>query len=161
MQEMVTGITEAVISTVHSVGRILYLRPFNEHVGTSVTAGPNVQDIVRGSRAFCTTSADISAKVEADFAEAEVRFAIPQTYPEKNISGFPSLHACCLYAMEASGELHPSIDHGAGPAEHPPVRGEEPERDIRATWSRIAVYNSTDRLMRTSLHSFGARIRLA
>lgn len=77
-QEMVTGITEAVISTVHSVGRILYLRPFNEHVGMSVTAGPNVQDIVRGSRAFCTTSADIGAKVEADFAEAEVRFAHTQ-----------------------------------------------------------------------------------
>lgn len=70
---MVTAITEAVISTVNGVGRILYLRPFNEHVGTSVTDGPNIQDIVRGSRAFRTTSADIGDKVEADFAEAEVR----------------------------------------------------------------------------------------
>lgn len=69
---MVTAITEAVISTVNGVGRILYLRPFNEHVGTSVTDGPNIQDIVRGSRAFRTTSAEISGKVEADFAEAEV-----------------------------------------------------------------------------------------
>lgn len=70
---MVTAITEAVISTVHGVGRILYLRPFNEHVGNSVTDGPNIQDIVRGSRAFRTTSTDISGKVEADFLEAEVR----------------------------------------------------------------------------------------
>lgn len=70
---MVTAITEAVISTVNGVGRILYLRPFNEHVGTSVTDGPNIQDIVRGSRAFRTTSSEIYGKVEADFAEAEVR----------------------------------------------------------------------------------------
>lgn len=69
---MVSAITEAVISTVNGVGRILYLRPFNEHVGTSVTDGPNIQDIVRGSRAFRTTSAEISGKVEADFTEAEV-----------------------------------------------------------------------------------------
>ncbi|CAN0541854.1 unnamed protein product, partial [Ectocarpus sp. 12 AP-2014] len=71
IKDMVTAITEAVISTVNGVGRILYLRPFNEHVGTSVTDGPNIQDIVRGSRAFRTTSAEISGKVEADFAEAE------------------------------------------------------------------------------------------
>lgn len=70
---MVTAITEAVISTVNGVGRILYLRPFNEYVGSSVTDGPNIQDIVRGSRTFRTTSAEISGKVEADFAEAEVR----------------------------------------------------------------------------------------
>ncbi len=69
---MVSAITEAVISTVNGVGRILYLRPFNEHVGSSVTDGPNIQDIVRGSRAFRTTSAEISGKVEADFSEAEV-----------------------------------------------------------------------------------------
>lgn len=68
-----SAITEAVISTINGIGRILYLRPFNEHVGTSVTDGPNIQDIVRGSRAFRTTSAEISGKVEADFAEAEVR----------------------------------------------------------------------------------------
>lgn len=75
-QDMVIAITEAVISTVHGVGRILYLRPFNEHVGTSVTDGPNIQDIVRGSRAFRTTSADLSAKVEADFSEAEVKTSV-------------------------------------------------------------------------------------
>lgn len=69
---MIAAITEGIISTVHGVGRILYLRPFNEHVGTSVTDGPNIQDIVRGSRAFRTTSAEIRNKVEADFAEAEV-----------------------------------------------------------------------------------------
>lgn len=69
---MVTAITEAVISTVNGVGRILYLKPFNEHVGTSVTDGPNIQDIVRGSRAFRTTFAEINGKVEADFTEAEV-----------------------------------------------------------------------------------------
>lgn len=71
-----TAISEAVISTVNGVGRILYLRPFNEHVGTSVTDGPNIQDIVRGSRAFRTTSSEIYGKVEADFAEAEVKTAI-------------------------------------------------------------------------------------
>eukprot|EP00752_Nemacystus_decipiens_P017827 g15983.t1 len=71
IKDMVSAITEAMISTVNGVGRILYLRPFNEHVGTSVTDGPNIQDIVRGSRAFRTTSAEISGKVEADFSEAE------------------------------------------------------------------------------------------
>lgn len=73
---MVSAITEAAISTVNGVGRILYLRPFNEHVGTSVTDGPNIQDIVRGSRAFRTTSAEIGGKVEADFAEAEVHMLL-------------------------------------------------------------------------------------
>lgn len=67
-----SAITDAVISTVNGVGRILYLRPFNEHVGDSVTDSPNIQDIVRDSRAFRTTSAEISGKVEADFTEAEV-----------------------------------------------------------------------------------------
>lgn len=76
---MVSAITEAVISTVHGVGRILYLRPFNEYVGTSVTDGPNIQDIVRSSRAFRTTSVNLSTKVEADFAEAEVRMSAWKT----------------------------------------------------------------------------------
>lgn len=69
---MLIAITGAVISTVSGVGRILYLRPYSEHVGNSVTDGPNIQDIVRGSRAFCRTSAEISTKVDADFSEAEV-----------------------------------------------------------------------------------------
>lgn len=81
---MVTAITEAVISTVNGVGRILYLRPFNEHVGTSVTDGPNIQDIVRGSRAFRTTSAEISGKVEADFAEAEVTHGLSVMVHRRN-----------------------------------------------------------------------------
>lgn len=88
---MVSAITEAVISTVNGVGRILYLRPFNEHVGTSVTDGPNIQDIVRGSRAFRTTSAEISGKVEADFTEAEVH-----TYDERRKSSRVDLHSSTL-----------------------------------------------------------------
>lgn len=73
LKEMLIAITEAVISTVSGVGRILYLRPYSEYIGNSVTDGPNIQDIVRGSRAFCRTSAEISTKVDADFSEAEVR----------------------------------------------------------------------------------------
>lgn len=100
---MVSAITEAVISTVNGVGRILYLRPFNEHVGTSVTDGPNIQDIVRGSRAFRTTSAEIGGKVEADFAEAEV-------YAYHSTMGKPKRWAR-LRAFLPVGSGYPLIAH--------------------------------------------------
>ena len=106
-KDMVSAITEAVISTVNGVGRILYLRPFNEHVGSSVTDGPNIQDIVRGSRAFRTTSAEISGKVEADFAEAEVRQYGDAPHP---LERFPDNLLCvcacvCVLSYVASTAL--------------------------------------------------------
>ena len=96
-KDMVSAITEAVISTVNGVGRILYLRPFNEHVGSSVTDGPNIQDIVRGSRAFRTTSAEISGKVEADFAEAEVQQYGDAPHPLERFPG--NLFVCMCMCM--------------------------------------------------------------
>ncbi|CAM9258278.1 unnamed protein product, partial [Choristocarpus tenellus] len=51
--------------------RILYLRPFNERVGDTVKDGPNIHNIIQGSRIFSATSADVFGKVENDFAEAE------------------------------------------------------------------------------------------
>ena len=71
IQGMIASMTDSMIATVGNVTRVLYLRPFTEHVSTVVRDPPNVQEIVRSIAEFAVICDAINRKVEHDFAEAQ------------------------------------------------------------------------------------------
>ena len=72
IQKMISSVIDALIGTVNSVNRIVYTRPFTEHVVGVVKDPPNVQQIIRSSRTFQQICVNINAKIKEDFQGAEV-----------------------------------------------------------------------------------------
>jgi len=71
IQKIISDAIDKLINTVNSVNRIVYTRPFTEHVQAVVKDAPNVQLMIRNSRAYQEICNDINAKVKEDFLHAE------------------------------------------------------------------------------------------
>jgi len=70
IQTMISKVIEDYIVTVNSVNRVVYTRPFSEHVMGIVKDAPNIQQIVRSSRFFRYICGGINEKIKEDFQEA-------------------------------------------------------------------------------------------
>jgi dynein heavy chain len=70
IQSTVAQITEAMISTVNSVSRILYSRPFNQYVAGVVSHGPQVASTIKASLEFQRIRTAIDDKIQLDFEDA-------------------------------------------------------------------------------------------
>jgi len=70
IQGMIHTMTDAMITTMSNVTRILYLRPFAEHIANVVRDAPSVPEIVRSLSSFRHICDSISDKVEVDFGKA-------------------------------------------------------------------------------------------
>ncbi|GMH64114.1 hypothetical protein TrST_g1151 [Triparma strigata] len=71
IQKMISSVIDALVGTVNGVQRIVYTRPFTEHVLGVVKDAPNVQQIVRNSRSFKQICDAINVKISGDFDLAE------------------------------------------------------------------------------------------
>lgn len=70
IEHLVLTITDDIVSTVNSVSRVLYLRPFAPYVGSVVADAPLVGSMLMNNAAFEQIRKDLVAKVQSDFAEA-------------------------------------------------------------------------------------------
>jgi HPt (histidine-containing phosphotransfer) domain-containing protein len=71
IQQMIATVLDALIGTVNAVNRVVYTRPFTDHVVGIVKDAPNVQQIIRNDRFFQEVCDQINAKIKEDFAGAE------------------------------------------------------------------------------------------
>ncbi|KAE9216083.1 Dynein heavy chain 6, axonemal [Phytophthora fragariae] len=70
IQHIVIAMTDDIVSTVNSVSRVLYLRPFAAYVGNAVADAPHVGSTITSSVAFGQIRKELVAKIASDYAEA-------------------------------------------------------------------------------------------
>eukprot|EP00644_Phytophthora_capsici_P003893 jgi/Phyca11/15732/fgenesh1_pg.PHYCAscaffold_15_\ len=70
IQHIVVAMTDDIVSTVNSVSRVLYLRPFAAYVGNAVADAPHVGSTITSSVAFGQIRKELVAKIASDYAEA-------------------------------------------------------------------------------------------
>ena len=63
IQSMINQMTEAMISSVANVTRVLFLRPFTAHISGSILNAPDITNIVRASKHFNSICKAIDDKV--------------------------------------------------------------------------------------------------
>jgi dynein heavy chain len=71
IQGIMGSMSDAMISSVSGVNRIVYNRPFTEHVSRVISDPPNVGEIIRSSVHFNRVRQSIDAKINEDFADAQ------------------------------------------------------------------------------------------
>lgn len=71
IQKIISDVIDKLINTVNSVNRIVYTRPFTEHVQAVVNDAPNVQQMISNSRTYQQICNNINAKIKEDFLNAE------------------------------------------------------------------------------------------
>lgn len=70
IQHIVVSMTDDIVSTVNSVSRVLYLRPFVPYIGNSVADPPHIGSTISSSSDFLQIRKDLVAKIISDYAEA-------------------------------------------------------------------------------------------
>lgn len=70
IQHIVISMTDDIVSTVNSVSRVLYLRPFAPYVANVVVDAPHVGSTISNSIDFQIIRKDLVAKIICDYAEA-------------------------------------------------------------------------------------------
>ncbi|DBA02677.1 TPA: hypothetical protein N0F65_010502 [Lagenidium giganteum] len=70
IQHIVVSMTDDIVSTVNSVSRVLYLRPFAPYVANVVADAPHVGTTISNSVDFQQIRRDLVTKIISDYAEA-------------------------------------------------------------------------------------------